>query len=241
MRNGLYNAFSVLFFVLTLAVITGVVALLAFPAPVDTDVAQLPTFAPDLPSVTPTATGTATFTPTRTLPPTFTPAPPTATPSPTAPRTSTARATDTPTITHTPSSTPTPTETPIPFPYKVLDAPEFRANFANSLGCDWQGVGGQVLDLAGQELSAETAAGLRVHVIGDTVDTTVRVGTNSFYGARTGWEVQTSTSLVAELLYVRLELADGTPQSNDAQVTFPADCEGNAAIVVFAVNPGFAP
>ena len=39
MRNGLYNAFSVLFFVLTLAVITGVIALMAAPPPVDPAVA----------------------------------------------------------------------------------------------------------------------------------------------------------------------------------------------------------
>lgn len=240
MRNGLYNALSVLFFVLTLGVITGVVALLAFPPPIDSDVAQLPTIAPDLPSVTPTDTGTATFTPTRTLPPTFTPAPPTLTPTPTVTWTTTPRATDTPTLTLTPSHTPTPTETPIPFPYRVMDEPEFRANFANSLGCDWQGLGGQIFDAAGQELSADLAQALRVHVISDSVDTVVRVGTNSFYGERTGWEVQTSTSPVAELVYVRLERADGTPQSNDAQVNFPADCEGNAGIVTFIVNTGFA-
>ncbi len=240
MRNGLYNAISVLFFILTLAVISGVIALLATPAPVDATVAQMPTFAPDLPTLTPTDTSTASPTPTQTLPATFTAPPSTATRTPTATITTTPRPSDTAAPSVTPSATPTPTETPIPFPFIVRDEPELRENFANSLGCDWQGVGGRVFDATGQELTAEDAIGLRAHIFSDSIDRTVRLGTNSFYGERTGWEAQTGTSIAAELVYVRLETADGEPMSNDAQINFPADCEGNAAVVEFVANPRFA-
>ena len=241
MRNGLYNAFSVLFFILTLAVITGVIALMAAPAPVDPTVAQFPTFAPDLPTTTPTDTPTATATPTRTLPPTFTPVPPTPTHTPSATLTLTLEPSGTPTETHTPTPTHTPTETPIPFPYILRDEPQLRANFANSLGCNWQGVGGKVFGEDGEELSASGAADLRIHVFSDTIDRIVRLGTNSFYGDQTGWEAQTGTSITSELVYVRLENPAGRPLSNDAQILFPADCEGNAAIVEFAFNERYAP
>lgn len=240
MRNGLYNAFSVLFFVLTLAVITGVVIMLVSPTPVDSAVVQLPTFAPDLPTASPTDTATATPTHTRTLPPTFTAVPPSPTRTPTPTPTTTPRPSSTPAPTVTPSATATPSNTPIPFPYIVRDEPELRANFANSLGCDWQGVGGRVFDGAGQELTAEQATGLRAHVFSDTADITVRLGTNSFYGERTGWEAQLGTGIKAELVYVRLETPDGRAMSNDAQIRFPANCAGNAAIVEFEANPGFS-
>lgn len=236
--NRLYNAVSVLFFIATLGVVTFVIAQLVVPPPV-TPVSLLPTIAPDLPTVTPTETGTATSTATRTLPPSFTPAPPTNTSTATATSTTTPRPTDTAAPTNTPTTTHTPTNTPIPFPYIVDGTPELRANFANSLGCDWQGVGGQVFDATGLELTTEQAAQLRVHVFSDRTDMSVRLGTNSFYGARTGWEVGTATSAVAELVYAQLELADGTPQSNIAEIDFPANCEGNVAIVNFVVNTGF--
>lgn len=241
MRNGLYNAFSVLFFILTLAVITGVIALMAAPPPVDPAIAQFPTFAPDLPTALPSDTPTATATPTRTLPPTFTAVPPTPTHTPSATLTLTPEPTGTPTETHTPTPTHTPTQTPIPFPYMLREEPELRANFANSLGCDWQGLGGKVYGADGEELSAEDAAELRVHVFSDTVDRVVRLGTNSFYGERTGWEAQTGTGISSELVYVRLENPAGRPLSNDAQIVFPADCDGNAAIVEFTFNERYAP
>jgi hypothetical protein len=241
MRNGLYNAVSVLFFVLTLGVITGVIALLATPTPLDPTAAQLPTLAPDLPTAEPTETATATASPTSTLPPTFTAVPPTATHTPSATLTTTPRPSETAAPSVTPSATPTPTETPIPFPYIVRDEPELQANSANSLGCDWQGVGGRVYDAAGSELTAEQIGDLRVHVYSDRLDRRVRLGTNSFYGERTGWEVMTSTGIAAELVYVRLEAADGRQMSNEAQIEFPADCDGNAAVVEFGVNPRFAP
>lgn len=241
MRNGLYNAFSVLFFILTLAVITGVIALMAAPPPVDIDIAQLPTFAPELPTITPTETFTPTATPTRTLPPTFTAVPPTTTVTPSATPTRTLEPSSTPTETHTPTPTQTSTQTPIPFPYMVREAPELRANFANSLGCSWQGLGGQVYGADGEELDAEAAADLRIHVFSDTVDRVVRLGTNSFYGDRTGWEAQTGTGISSEWVYVRLESPTGKPRSNDAQIFFPADCDANAALIHFTFNGRYAP
>lgn len=237
MRTGLYNAVSVLFFILTLGVITAVIALLAAPAAVDPAVVQLPTFAPALPTAEPTETPTATATGTATLPATFTAVPATATHTPSATLTTTPRPSETAAPTVTPSETATPTETAIPYPFVVRDEPVLQANTANTLGCDWQGVGGRVFDSAGAELSVEQIADLRVHVYSNSIDRTVRLGTNSLYGERTGWEVATGTGIAAELVYVRLETTDGRLMSNEAQIEFPADCDGNAAVVEFVENP----
>lgn len=240
MRAGLFNAVSVLFFIATLAVVTGVIYLLVAPPPVP-DLAALPTRAPDLPTATPTATPTQTPPPPPTLPPTFTSAPATATPTDRPTATLEPSATLTPSITFTPSSTPTATATVIPFVYYAPDPPTLRENFANTLGCAWQGVGGRVLDAAQLELNAAVAADLRVRVFSDNVDETVQVGSNSFYGERTGWEVQTAARAQEEIVYARLENAAGTPQSPDVLVQFPGTCEQNLAEVAFAVNTALQP
>lgn len=240
MRAGLFNAVSVLFFIATLAVVTGVIYLLVAPPPVS-DIAAMPTRVPDPPTATPTDTPTQTPLPPPTLPPTFTAAPATATPTDRPTATTEPSATQTPSITFTPSSTPTPTATVIPFVYYAPDPPALRENFANSLGCAWQGVGGRVLDAAQLELNAVVAADLQVRVFSDSVDETVPVGSNSFYGERTGWEVQTAVRARDEIVYARLENESGTPQSPDILVQFPGTCEQNLAEVVFAVNAAFQP
>ncbi|MBK9124292.1 MAG: hypothetical protein IPM16_14400 [Chloroflexi bacterium] len=240
MRAGLFNAVSVLFFIATLAVVTGVIYLLVAPPPVS-DIAAMPTRVPDPPTATPTDTPTETPLPPPTLPPTFTAAPATATPTSRPTETAEPSATLTPSITFTPSSTPTPTSTVIPFVYYAPDPPVLRENFANSLGCAWQGVGGRVLDAAQLELNEAVAADLRVHVFSDSVDETVPVGSNSFYGERTGWEVQTAVRARDEIVYARLENDAGTPQSPDVLVQFPGTCEQNLAEVVFTVNTALQP
>lgn len=244
-RSGVFNAITLILFLAVLSVITlGVAALLTPPPP--PNITPLPTFVGELPTLTPTSTPTATATGTATLPPTFTPRP-TATATPTASPTSTRPPTLTPVLpsltpshTLTAIPTPTPTETPIPYPFIAASEAELSANTANTLGCAWQGVGGRVTGESG-ELPAEQLTGLYARVISDQRDTRARLGSNSLYGALTGWEITLDSKPAEALVYIRLESEDGTPQSPDVLVRFAGDCTANLARLNFMQNPRYIP
>jgi hypothetical protein len=259
MRGAFFNFIAIVFFILTLAVITALVAILASP-PLPAQVVDLPTIAPPLPTLTPTATHTPTF------PPTFTPSPtrtPTLTPSTTPTSTftvtpsptSTFTVTPSPTITDTPGPTSTPTDTAtitltptatgptsvptatdIPYAFRLREEVRFVANFANTLGCSWQGMGGQVFSVDGAEIIGE----YYVHVFNaaNTFSQRVRIGTNSFYGPASGWELQVSNFVNGETYFVQLE----TPFSQVSpriQVTFRSDCFQNVALITFEQSRPF--
>lgn len=245
-NTRLYNMISGIFLLLTVIAIILVVARLAGPpiqknnAPVNLpDVVQLPSITP---SITPTNTQPATFTltPTNTMTPTTTSTPtPTITTSPTI--TDTPRATDTPSATPTPSVSPTPppTETPTgptptleptlsPFLFDLREGQViYTKNFANTAGCAWQGLGGQVFDLNGQPLN-----GLRVHVFGNNLDLFADSGSNSLYGAA-GWEVAIDNKITNLSYFIELQSAGGTIISPRITVTFPSNCDQNLALVNF--------
>jgi len=173
-----------------------------------------PTFTP-LPSATwfPSATITPSLTITFTLVPSLTPVPST-TPLPTA------------TVN---SFTPQPTEPPpSPFPFRLRDPqPVYTLNFANSAGCSWQGIGGQVSDMSGLAIN-----GLRVHVYGAGIDTYSTSGSNSLYGA-SGWEVPLANIVTTSVYFVELQSQGGTIISETVQVNFPGNCQQNLALVNF--------
>jgi hypothetical protein len=241
----IFNLISLVFLVLTIVVMILVITRLAGPPTATRQVAEAPTlFVPATftPSSTPpptlpptfTNTPTDTATPTNTLPPT-----PTTTVSPTI--TETPRATDTPSITPTPSVSPTaqPTETPTgpsptapptvsPFLFDLREGqPIFTSNFANSAGCAWQGIGGQVFDMAGSPM-----VGLRLHIFGGDIDRRVDSGSNSLYGP-SGWEMPVDNKINPNTYYVELESQAGTVISPRISITFPSDCTQNLALVNF--------
>jgi hypothetical protein len=204
----------------------------------------------DLPQLILVPTATPTFTPTITrtpLPETFTP---TFTPTNTETRTPTATLTveasptitPTPTITTTvlPSETPTeaplatatfgtPPTSPPPFPFGNA-APQFIANTSNTAGCAWQGIAGQVLDLAGQAYLNQ----LVVEVSGGGLPTTLTTPTasNTLYGA-SGFEIQIANGINTATYYVQLKSRAGVAIAAPVQVTFPGTCEGNLALINF--------
>lgn len=254
----LYNGISILFLALTVVVLVIVAMMLMRPAPDDeAQLAALPTVI-----IVPTATPVPpSSTPRPTLPPTFTPTP-TDTPipsnTPTLPPTDTPTSTitDTPGPTSTPSLTPTPAETDTPIPsetpsgptltwtptespylFELRDAPLFGPNGVNSAGCAWQGVGGSVLDINGAEANRQ----FQVRVFGDGFESVVQTGSNSLYGAFTGWEVPVSNQINNRTYYVRLETLAGTQISRDVPVTFPGDCNSNSAVVRFIQVRPFGP
>lgn len=223
------------------------------PTPSDT-----PTLTPtDTPP--PSATFTWTLIPTRTgtpVPPTFTPLPsstitPTFTPSDTPPPSATITPSLTITFTLTPSQTIPPSNTPqvaapnnftpqptqpppSPFPFRTRDPqPQFTLNFANSAGCQWQGIGGQVTDLNGQAIG-----GVRVHVYGSGIDVFSTSGSNTLYGA-SGWEVPLSNAVNTNVYFVELQSQGGTIISDTVQVRFPGNCQQNLALVNFQQTRDF--
>lgn len=197
--------------------------------------------APPLPTVTASLTNTPEPSATLTLTPSETPiasatlAPPTATPSltitPTLPNTATPLPSATPPPTATTGFTPPPTvgDVPSPYPFALRESqPIFNANFANTAGCGWQGIGGQVLGIDGTPL-----LGVTVHVTGPGVDARVTSGSNTIYGV-SGWEVPVGTTLLGNSYRVELLSPGETIISPTVVVTFTLnDCGRNLALVNF--------
>lgn len=244
----IYNGISILFVVLTVFVVVFVLLKLASPPPEDdTIVFPSPTrFVSPTPSatntLTPTLTRTATLTSTNTLTPTTTPSiTPSITPSLTITvtlgPTETPSNTPTPSISPTPSPTatptgpsPTPTPTDSPYLFNINGQIAFQQNTGNVAGCAWQGVAGRVVDITGVSMTQQ----YRIKVFATGFERLTTTGSNSYYDATSGWEVQVSNQINAQTYYVRLETLAGTPISPDIQVTFPQDCAQNVAIITFA-------
>jgi hypothetical protein len=187
---------------------------------------------------TPSATATITLTPSETPIASLTPS---NTPPPTATFTLTITTTALPSATPPPTATPFPTATepftppplvdvPSPYPFGLRDGqPVFTANFANTAGCAWQGIGGQVFDINDVPLR-----GVTVLVTGaGGFEARVTSGSNTIYGV-SGWEVRTGNLLTGDSFRVELLSPGGTPISPQIIVTFTLnDCARNLALLNF--------
>jgi len=206
------------------------------------------TVTPEAATVTPrnTAAGFSagtlppSFTPFTPTTPTTTPRPPTVTPLTGTPPPATntlfpsvtpsleASQTVTPTTTNEPP-TPLPPlgETPSPFPFTLREPAVLVSNFANSAGCLFQGVGGQVFDVNDAPL-----LGVRVHVIGPGIDVYTTSGSNTLYGA-SGFEVPIGTGVTLSSYIVELQSPQGTVISDQVRLDFTARCDQNVGVVNF--------
>lgn len=212
-----------------------------------------PTLRPtDAPTSTPTETPEDTPTNTRAieLPPTLTPANeaevatrapvntvrPSLTPSQTPtlpPPTPTRTPTPTPTHTPTPGPSPTATSTRSAFPFtKDLVSPQYLQNFANSAGCNWLGLAGEVFDMDGNPVPQGT---YRVHVWESGVDARVTVGDSTAYGP-SGYEQFLFDAPRVQEHNVQLETANGTAVSQVFRIQTRASCNQNLIYFVFAQN-----
>ena len=99
------------------------------------------------------------------------------------------------------------------------------------MGCAWQGAGGKVLGMDGQE--ATTRYQVRVRSADAGFEGIAQTGSNSFYGLMSGWEIPIATTISAGTYYVRLETTFGTALSDYFPFTFPGDCGQNLARVQF--------
>jgi hypothetical protein len=184
----------------------------------------------DAPTLTPSNTPlpSATFTETLTASITFT-VPPSLTITNTIVPSLTPNVTDTETLTPTRDFTSQPTEPPpSPFPFDLKDGQViFTTNFANTAGCAWQGIGGQVFDINDQPLTQ-----IRVHVFGSGIDTYAVSGSNTLYGI-SGWEIPVGNVVMGNSYLVELQTSQGTIISSQVPVTFVPDCNRNLALVNF--------
>jgi hypothetical protein len=191
---------------------------------------------PVLPTSTPTVTTLA-----MTLPPSWTP---TLTIAPTE----TLTPTPTPTLFDTPTpisltSTPVASETPIPtprggYPYEVRQgSPKAIPNIYHpELGCNWMGVGGQVVDR-----NDGPVTGIIVR-LGGTLPGGIRFGNDIFtltgvastYG-RAGYEFKLADQPLASrnTLWVQLVSQEGIPLSDKVFFTTYVDCDLNLILIDF--------
>ncbi len=253
-NNQLYNIITLVFVLLTIGMVLYVVVTLLGPAPADPNamtaadlpqVLSFPTFTPTsvVPTLPPTFTLTPTDTPTTT--PTFTGTP---IPIPSATITDTPAATLTPSITPTPSVSPTFTPEPSstgptatlpatqsPYPFTLINnAVQFMPNFAApSAGCLWQGIGGRVRGLDGNEVAPGTFNVLVIDAT-NTFNQQVPVGSNTQYGTLSGWEVRVGDQISPSTYFVTLYTQSNVQVSERIQVTFPSNCNENLAFLDFA-------
>lgn len=202
--------------------------------------------AAEVPSITPTNTPpplaptftpvtmapTATPSPTNTRQPTVTPSITPIFPSRTPTGTPTATATLTPTATPLgPTSTPAPTKSAFPFTRSDI-SPFYLQNYANTAGCDWMGMAGEVLDLSRNPVPVGSYV---VHVWGSGLDERIQVGTAPDYSP-SGWEQFLFGSPVIRDYNVQLETPSGTAVSQIYSVQSRASCNQNLIRFDFVQN-----
>ena len=199
------------------------------PTPTPSNTSSFPTFPA---SWTETVTAGPTDTPaprdTGTPEPTDTPRGPTKTPTPTWTFTPTPSNTPTPTAT---GPTPTRTATLSPFPFVLQGgAPGYIPNFANTAGCSWMGIAGQVFNMSGQPL-----VGYLVHFDGGPLQLDAYTGSKPAYGPA-GYEFggfQDHPVDTDGVYKIQLRDVAGTPLSDVISLKTYADCNKNLILVNF--------
>jgi hypothetical protein len=108
-----------------------------------------------------------------------------------------------------------------------------RANFANTAGCNWQGVAGQVITERGDPVT-----GIEVRVSGDGIDDMITLtGSNTTYGP-SGWEVVLADTPTTAAYRVELVVA-GQAVSLPVDIVFPGACEQNLILINFVQTRPF--
>lgn len=207
---------------------TAAVAVLPSPTQTPTPRLLVPTWTPAAPEINDTATPAPTNTRGPTLTPSVVPTFPTKTPTPTH----TPTATNTPTVTPIgPTPTASPTRSAFPFT-KSDNSPFYLQNYANSAGCDWLGIAGEVLDLNRKPV---IAGQYKVHVWGSGVDQRPMVGGAPAYSP-SGWEQFVSNAPAIRDYNVQLETTSGTAVSQVYTVQTRASCNQNLVRLDFIQN-----
>jgi hypothetical protein len=172
---------------------------------------------------------TSTPVPINTLRPTLTPSITPTFPPPTLTRTPTPTKTNTP----TPGPTGTATNTRSPFPFtKDTVSPQYLQNFANSAGCNWLGIAGEVFDLNGNPVPTGQYV---VHIWDGGIDERATVGGAPSYGP-SGYEQFLFDAPRVQDHNIQLETTNGTAVSQVYRVQTRASCNQNLLYFVFIQN-----
>jgi hypothetical protein len=117
------------------------------------------------------------------------------------------------------------------FPFQVQPgSPQLTSNLDTSIGCAFQGIGGQVYGLQNEPLT-----GIQVNVsstAGFNQTTTSGSAPQQFYGPA-GWLVQVGSTPNNQTYTIEVRGSDGTALSPKVQVTFLGSCDRNLALVNF--------
>lgn len=149
--------------------------------------------------------------------------------------------------TPTPSETPLPTETPTTTPEPTSETPEATAtgppfalqpgapvltpNIANDLGCDWMGVGGQILTEDGEPITD-----IGIHLEGTLGDQEYDLDTLSGSAPELGpagyvFDLADRPIASEETLWIQLNDTAGVPLSDPVYLTTTTSCEENFVLV----------
>ncbi len=258
MRSStLYNIITLVFLLLSIIVTVVVLLMAAQVVPVPS------TFAPQPPGPTATMyvppTFTPSITPTDTTIPTWTPSPTPEPPTATSTREPTATPTDEPTLdpfgqaptdegpiegVDLPSPTPEilngdgPVVEGMDERWFTLEGERvlYQNNYVNELGCEWQGIGGRIVDATGIAIQD-----VRVRVTGDSIEEALlEPGQRDLYG-ESGWELKLADAATSQTVYVQLLGLNGEYLSDAVEVNMPGSCDTTLAIINFVEATGAAP
>lgn len=119
----------------------------------------------------------------------------------------------------------------VPFA-KTENSPLYLQNATNEAGCDWMGVGGEILNASGQPILDE---GFLVHVWGSGIDVHVTSGSQPVYGPN-GWEVYLFNTPVQNAYYIQLKTPDQVSLSAVYQFESRSSCNQNLILFNFIEN-----
>ncbi len=141
-----------------------------------------------------------------------------------------------------PSGAQGPTETP--WPYQVqIGMPRRMPNlFHGDGGCDWMGVGGQVLDVNGAPVQDFIVVEVSGRIAGLPVDELTAVGMAPAYGPA-GFEITLANQPLGSTGALQIRLYDRDLNPLSAPVTFDTipNCDENLILINFTANPASFP
>jgi len=134
-------------------------------------------------------------------------------------------------VTPGPSLTPTRTRSPYQFTLQN-DRPTYVKNFANTAGCNWLGIAGQVYDLSGQPM-----LNLLVHLEGGGLNVDTITGPRIEYGLG-GYELYLGNTPIdtTDVYRIQLRTSMGQPLSDIYVIPTFADCNKNLILANFVQN-----
>ncbi len=141
-----------------------------------------------------------------------------------------------------PTDTPEPTETPWPYQVQIGMPRRLPNLFHGDGGCDWMGVGGQVLDVNGAPVQDFIAVEVTGRIAGLPVEELTAVGMAPAYGPA-GFEITLANQPLGSTGALQIRLYDRDLNPLSAPVVFDTapSCDENLILINFTANPASFP